>query len=61
MGRFKLGDKVKVIKDLLGSKLEGYECKVINIDNDYELNIGVSFHDGSETFFSQNELELIQL
>lgn len=60
MIEFKLDDKVKVIKDLLGSKLEGYACKVISIDNDYELNIGVSFHDGGETFFSQDELELIQ-
>lgn len=57
--KFKAGDKVRVVKDILGSNLFGYECEVTSIDNSETLNIGVNFPDGIETYFAQGELELI--
>lgn len=57
--KFEIKDKVRIIKDKLGSNLVGYECEITSIDNNYELNIEVKFNDGTETFFSENELKLI--
>ncbi|HEM7508357.1 TPA: hypothetical protein U2J54_001341 [Providencia rettgeri] len=57
--KFTIGDKVRVVKDILGSNLVGYECEVTSIDNSETLNIGVNFPDGIETYFAQSELELI--
>ncbi|MEQ5349977.1 MULTISPECIES: hypothetical protein [Morganellaceae] len=57
--KFAVTDKVRIIQDKLGSNLVGYECEITSIDNNYELNIEVKFNDGTETFFSENELELI--
>nr|WP_282553671.1 MULTISPECIES: hypothetical protein [Providencia] len=57
--KYKVGDKVRVVKDILGSNLVGYECEVTSIDNSETLNIGVNFPDGIETYFAQGELELI--
>lgn len=57
--QFSVNDKVMIINDKLGSNLVGYECEIISIDNNYELNIEVKFYDGRNTFFSENELKLI--
>lgn len=48
--QFSVNDKVMIINDKLGSNLVGYECEIISIDNNYELNIEVKFNDGRNTF-----------
>lgn len=57
--KFKVGDKVRVVKDLLGSNLIGGIYKIITIDEGDMFDIEAERDNGTSTYFSSDELELI--
>lgn len=59
--KFKVGDKVRVVKDTLEGEMEGYTGVFTRYDHhdDSLLNYYVEFDDGGENWFREEELELI--
>ncbi|MEQ5430479.1 hypothetical protein [Providencia huaxiensis] len=59
--KFKVGDKVRVVKDTLEGGMEGYTGVFVRYDHhdDSLLNYYVEFDDGGENWFREEELELI--
>lgn len=59
--KFKVGDKVRVVKDTLDSEMDGYTGVFVRYDqyDDSLLNYYVEFDDGGENWFREEELELI--